>query len=472
MFGLDVDTLRAIRECLAQLPNIDKVIIYGSRAKGNYKVGSDIDITLLGSGLTLSNSVYPLSELLYECYLPYKVDISVFSMLDSIEFIGHVLRAGKVFYQKDVKVKEGWKIKKLEDVCEYDKSKHNGGSLPYVGLENIEPATGKYLGDFEPSTVKSSTFRFSSSHLLYGRLRPYLNKVLMPDFDGHCSTEIFPIKLKDDILRKYLFYWLIMDSTVTKIDATWTGARMPRANMVEVIKFKIPIPSLSEQKQIVAILDQVFRAIDQAKANIERNIENAKELFQSKLNEVFSQRGEGWECLRLCDICESLDSKRVPITKSKRTNGEIPYYGASGIVDYVDNYLFNENLLLVSEDGANLLARTYPIAFSISGKTWVNNHAHVLRFKNLTNQKIVEYYLNSIKLDNYISGMAQPKLNQSKLNSIPIPFPSIDSQIDIINKLEKLKTLMKDISQCYSDRLSSLEQLKKSILQKAFLGML
>src|SRR5690554_6326021 len=128
-------------------------------------------------------------------------------------------------------MKEGWEVKTLSEVCQYDKTRHNGDHLPYVGLEHIQSNTGVYLGDLTPAEVKSSTFRFTASHLLYGRLRPYLNKVLEPDFEGHCSTEIFPIRMKGNIIREYLFYWFIMDTTVAKIDATWTGARMPRANM-------------------------------------------------------------------------------------------------------------------------------------------------------------------------------------------------------------------------------------------------
>ncbi|WP_338669395.1 restriction endonuclease subunit S [Pseudodesulfovibrio methanolicus] len=143
-----------------------------------------------------------------------------------------------------------------------------------------------------------------------------------------------------------------------------------------------------------------------------------------------------WKDFPLGEICENLDSKRIPITKAKRDSGSIPYYGASGIVDYVADYLFDEDLLLVSEDGANLLARTYPIAFSINGKTWVNNHAHVLRFKNHDSQRFVEYYLNSISLEPYVSGMAQPKLNQKKLNSIPVPFPSLPEQQRIVAILD------------------------------------
>jgi type I restriction enzyme S subunit len=145
----------------------------------------------------------------------------------------------------------------------------------------------------------------------------------------------------------------------------------------------------------------------------------------------------GWKIKYLDELCENLDSKRVPITKSSRKSGNIPYYGASGIVDYVADYIFDEDLLLVSEDGANLLARTYPIAFSITGKTWVNNHAHVLRFKEKITQSFLEYYLNSISLEPYVSGMAQPKLNQKSLNSIAIPFPPLPEQKRIVAILDE-----------------------------------
>lgn len=139
----------------------------------------------------------------------------------------------------------------------------------------------------------------------------------------------------------------------------------------------------------------------------------------------------------LGEVCENLDSKRVPITKSKRVAGKYPYYGASGVVDHVADYLFDDDLLLVSEDGANLLARSYPIAFSVSGKVWVNNHAHVLKFADITSQRFIEHYLNSIPLDSFVSGMAQPKLNQKLLNSIPVPAPSHQEQKRIIGILDE-----------------------------------
>jgi len=126
---------------------------------------------------------------------------------------------------------------------------------------------------------------------------------------------------------------------------------------------------------------------------------------------------------------------------------KFPYYGASGIVDYVKDYIFDGDFLLVSEDGANLLARNTPIAFSISGKSWVNNHAHVLKFDTYAERRFVEIYLNSIDLTPYISGAAQPKLNQQNLNNIKIPNPSLLEKERIVNILDKFDTLTNSISE-------------------------
>lgn len=145
----------------------------------------------------------------------------------------------------------------------------------------------------------------------------------------------------------------------------------------------------------------------------------------------------GWPISLMGEVCENLDSRRVPITKNKRVAGQYPYYGASGVVDHVNDYIFDEDLLLVSEDGANLLARTYPIAFSVVGKAWVNNHAHVLRFPDSASRRFIEFYLNSISLDPYVSGMAQPKLNQKSLNSIPVPVPPLSEQRRIVGILDE-----------------------------------
>lgn len=144
-----------------------------------------------------------------------------------------------------------------------------------------------------------------------------------------------------------------------------------------------------------------------------------------------------WPKLKLNEICENLDSRRKPIEKSLRKSGAYPYYGASGIVDYVDGFIFNENLLLISEDGANLKARVTPIAFSISGKTWVNNHAHVLKFSEITTQLFIETYINSINIERFVTGSAQPKITQESLNNIDIPLPNLSIQKSIVDEIQE-----------------------------------
>jgi len=153
------------------------------------------------------------------------------------------------------------------------------------------------------------------------------------------------------------------------------------------------------------------------------------------------------ELVALQYLAENLDSMRKPVTSGLRDAGDIPYYGASGIVDYVKDYIFDGEFLLISEDGANLIARNTPIAFSVSGKSWVNNHAHVLKFNTYAERRFVEYYLNSIDLTSFISGAAQPKLNQKNLNSIKIPNPSPKEQVRIVSILDTFDTLTNSITE-------------------------
>jgi type I restriction enzyme S subunit len=291
---------------------------------------------------------------------------------------------------------------------------------------------------------------------------------------GFGSSEYLVFRSKGEIIQDYLFYFLSRESFREEGRKLMTGAVGHKRVSKEFIdNYLLPFPkNHSEQQRIVTILDETFASIVKAKSNAEQNLKNAKELFKSYLQGVFEKKGEGWANKTLNQISENLDNRRVPITQNNRSKGSVPYYGASGIVDYVEDFLFDDDLLLVSEDGANLLARTYPIAFSIKGKSWVNNHAHILKFKNMASQKFVEYYLNSIKLDDYVSGMAQPKLNQKMLNSIIIPFPPLTEQQAIINNFNILSTETKKLETIYQQKLNDLEELKKSILQKAFNGEL
>lgn len=184
-----------------------------------------------------------------------------------------------------------------------------------------------------------------------------------------------------------------------------------------------------------------------------------------KLRFSASSNNKGWKKIFLSSISKNLDNLRVPITSLNRENGKIPYYGASGIVDYVNDFIFDDDLLCISEDGANLLARVYPIAFSVSGKSWINNHAHVLKFNNKEQQVIVEAYLNSISLEDYLTGMAQPKLNKAMLNKIPLYLPT---EAEEQKKLASFITSLNALLDKELNKLNSLINHKNGLLQQLF----
>ena len=145
---------------------------------------------------------------------------------------------------------------------------------------------------------------------------------------------------------------------------------------------------------------------------------------------------EGWKNLTIKECCDILDSRRKPITKSKRESGAIPYYGATGLLDYVKDYIFDEPLVLLGEDGAKWGAGECS-AYRIEGKSWVNNHAHALRPKRdiLADYWLI-YFLNYSNLQSYITGVTVPKLNQEKMCSIAVPIPSLSEQQSIVDYLD------------------------------------
>lgn len=145
---------------------------------------------------------------------------------------------------------------------------------------------------------------------------------------------------------------------------------------------------------------------------------------------------EEWEVKSLQDVVDFLDAQRKPIKESDRRNikGIYPYYGASGIIDYVNDYIFDDELILLGEDGANIINRSTPLAFRVKGKIWVNNHAHVLKPKNGTTIGFLSEFLESLRYDRYNTGSAQPKLNKEICSQIPVLYPLSQEQY-IISKI-------------------------------------
>ena len=144
------------------------------------------------------------------------------------------------------------------------------------------------------------------------------------------------------------------------------------------------------------------------------------------------------DMINIEDCCEILDSLRVPITASYREEGKYPYYGANGIQDYVADYIFDDELVLLAEDGGNFGSKERPIAYRVSGKCWVNNHAHVLKPRDGLNVDYLCYSLMFYKVDGMINGATRQKLTQASMRKMQIPYRKIEDQLHIVDKLEKV----------------------------------
>ena len=277
---------------------------------------------------------------------------------------------------------------------------------------------------------------------------------------------------------RYLYHAMNGTAFHRQADLAAKGAAQKTIGLASLAKMTVPVPPLDVQNRIVNVLDNFEKVCSDLNIGLPAEIEARQkqyEYYRDKLltfaengNTILSRaeqsraeqsRAEqsraliklmqyvfGYAVVTLEDIAENCDSMRKPVTSGKREAGEYPYYGASGIVDYVKDYILDGDYLLVSEDGANLLARSMPIAFSISGKNWVNNHAHVLKFGCYETRRFVEFYLNSIDLAPYISGGAQPKLNQKNLNRIEIPLPSQERQKYIVDILDRFDSICNDLT--------------------------
>ncbi len=354
-------------------------------------------------------------------------------------------------------MKKDWTYKKLgECIDKIPKQKQvkskdykTSGLYPIVSQE--KDLISGYWDD------ETFLFKHKKPIIIFG---DHTKEIKYIDFDfvvGADGTQI--LSPKDDIDSKFFYYTLLATPLRT----------LGYARHFKLLKEKLfKIPPLSEQSRIVSRLDAAFGEIEGLKAKAEAQLREARTLFQAALTQEMKPK-QGWEEKKLPDISENLDGKRKPVTKKDRTQGIYPYYGASGIVDYVDDYLFDEDLLCISEDGANLLMRTYPIAFPISGKVWVNNHAHVLRFNCMTTQRYVEYFFAGKKLDEYITGAAQPKLTQKALNNIPIYIPdNIDQQARIVSRLDALSEKVRELEEAQKKDLAECDALKQALLREVF----
>ena len=396
-------------------------------------------------------------------------------------------------------MREGWELKKLKEVCRFQngfafKSRtFRETGTPVVRITNIQAE----LVDLRKVVFidrQDYDKDLSKYEIINGDLLIAMSGATTGKIGIHKSDEVLLLNQRvgkfeplENLEKQYLFYFL--SGKVEENLAISAGSAQPNLSTEQINNFEIPIPPLKEQKQIVALLDKAFTAIDQAKANIEKNIANAKELFQSKLNDIFSQKGAGWEEKTLNEICEVKDGTHDSPKYIDEEFG-IPFVTQKNILD--DGISFEKTKFISEEDHNNFYRRSNvaynDILFAMiganRGMACIVDDKRVFSIKNVglikSNEsyraKFILYFLKSPRAKKYVaensSGSAQGFIGLTKLRAFPVPFTSIENQKEIELLIESLNNSIKATISNYTSKLNSLEELKKSILQKAFAGEL
>jgi type I restriction enzyme S subunit len=371
----------------------------------------------------------------------------------------------------------GWQEQFGDKLFDQISDKNPEPGLPVLAITQEHGAIPRHMIDYHVSVSEKSIESYKVVQVgdFIISLRSFQGGIEYSQYHGICSPAYVVLRRRVDGNDAYFQQYLKTDRFIQILTKNLEGLR--DGKMISYKQFselRLPVPLAPEQQKIADCLS----SLDELIAAQARKVDALKTHKKGLMQQLFPSEGEtqprlrfpefrggeAWAVGKLGSIAENLDNRRVPITSGDRETGAIPYYGASGIVDYVNDFIFDEDLLCVSEDGANLLARTYPIAFPIYGKTWVNNHAHVLKFEHACTQKFVAIYLNSIKLDDFITGMAQPKLNKAMLDSIPIPCPDVSEQ----QRIADCVTALDDLIASELLILDDLKTHKQGLMQQLF----
>ncbi len=384
-----------------------------------------------------------------------------------------------------------WTTKPIRDVImktpTFDPRKKPEEIFSYVDVSSVSRVelkitkAEKLKGKNAPSRARRV---ISKGDVIFATVRPTLKRIaVVPEYlDGEiCSTGYFVFQPKPEINNRYLYYFLQTDSFMGEMEKLQSGASYPAVNDTQVKNQLINYPPIPEQKRILAILDQAFAEIDQARANAQQNINNVRELFESYLQQVFSQRGEGWVEKTVGEIGKVSMCKRV-LKKQTSMLGDIPFYkiGTFGKTanayisndvyqEFKDKYSFpKKGEILISASGTIGRRVVYdgePAYFQDSNIVWVENNE-----KFVLNEYLYQFY--GVCDWNASKGATISRLYNDDLRRIKISFPSIIQQEKLVEKMVKLKEQTQTIQLYYQNKLDLLDQLKKSILQKAFTGEL
>jgi type I restriction enzyme S subunit len=376
-------------------------------------------------------------------------------------------------------MKAGWQNRKLGDVLQKTETVNPlqtpNKEFDYIDVSSVSNATfsiketQRLKGKDAPSRARKLV---KDKDVIFATIRPTLRRIaIVPKhLDNQiCSTGYFVLRANPEIAHRYLFYCLFAEDFMGRMESLQKGASYPAVTDGDVKSQEIPVPPLPEQERIVGILDEAFDGIAKAKATAEANLQNARALFQSHLQTVFSQQGEGWVEKTLGEVCEMYQPKTIG-TKDLIPNGPYPVFGANGIIGNYDQYNHEDPQLLITCRGATCGSVNISLP-----KSWITGNAMVVRpMIESLNLKFLEYvFRGGVDLSKAITGAAQPQITRTNLSPIQIRFPgSVAQQKRLAETFESLSAETQRLESLYQNKLKALDDLKKSLLHQAFTGNL
>jgi len=400
-------------------------------------------------------------------------------------------------------MKQGWEIKKLGDVCETGaggtplkthKDYYIGGSIPWLLSGEVSQGEIFEARNFitEKGLKNSSAKLFPPNTVLVAMYGATAGQVGILRFESSTNQAICGILPNGKTIPEFLYYCFL--SKKEELVAQAVGGAQPNISQIKIRNTVIPLPPLPEQQRIVAILDKTFAAIDKAKANAEQNLRNAKEVFESYLQGVFEKKMMGWVEKPLKEITTKIGSGATP------TGGQANYktQGISLVRSMnVHDWEFRENnLAFIDEkqakelDGVTL--HDEDVLLNITGASVarccvfpkeylparVNQHVSIIRpKKELLNSRFLNLLLTSKPYKDQLlatgeQGATRQAITKSQIEAFRISFPKLEEQLTIVNQLSFMRAKTQKLELLYQKKIVALEELKKSILAKAFNGEL
>lgn len=371
-----------------------------------------------------------------------------------------------------------WELRKLEELLKERNEQMPANEkfqlMSFTATEGVTPKSDRYNREF---LVKSDNKKYkktekddliySSNNLEVGSIG--LNKtgdaVISPVYSiFHVLDGITP-DFMGMLIRRKEFINKMLRYRQGVVYGQW------RIHESDFLSIETLIPSIEEQTKI----GKFFKQLEETIRLCQQELDTLKQTKQGFLQKMFPKEGESvpgirfngftqsWEELKLGEIADFFNEKRIPIESKKRTKGEYPYYGATGVIDYVKEYIFEGEYVLLAEDGANIVMRNSPLVYLTKGKFWVNNHAHIMKMK-LGSNIFLAQVLENQNYKKYNSGTAQPKLNSQVVKNIVIKIPNEKEQYKIGDFFKQLD----EVIALHQQELDALKQTKKVFLQKMF----